>query len=264
MACRFRLCRDIMLWPFDVTGAEYFSTAGALQALGVPVGSDVVAGLQAVADPPQRRAARRGTRRMPRPRTKPETWFAGCRTSELPIYLVGAESDGIALYEQTVSPIASRRLLSLSRRFRRSGGDRAHRTIACSRSDSTRRFAVSERQPGLSRLGTASGIFRVSAQVPWHQSGRTRSNVMPRLRSKSVDILFAFDEHNSRLAAAVRPDIFSLYTAPAINLFEKTSDRIPDQVEHPRISRGARPQSLSRIRAASGAGSLRAFPGGEG
>ena len=52
-------------------------------------------------------------------------------------------------------------------------------------------------------------------------------SVMPRLRSKSIDIVFAFDEHNSRLAAAVRPDTFRLYTAPAINLFEKTSDRIP-------------------------------------
>src|SRR5262249_33100623 len=46
-------------------------------------------------------------------------------------------------------------------------------------------------------------------------------------RSKSIDVVFAFDQHNSRLAAAVRPETFSLYTAPAINLFEKTSDRIP-------------------------------------
>lgn len=36
-------------------------------------------------------------------RTKPETWFAGCRVSELPIYLSGAESDAIALYEQLIS-----------------------------------------------------------------------------------------------------------------------------------------------------------------
>ena len=29
------------------------------------------------------------------------------------------------------------------------------------------------------------------------------------------------------MAATVRPDMFSLYTAPAVNLFEKTTDRIP-------------------------------------
>ncbi len=51
--------------------------------------------------------------------------------------------------------------------------------------------------------------------------------IMPRLRSKSVDIVLAFDKHDARLAASVRADTFSLYTAPAINLFEKTSDRIP-------------------------------------
>jgi len=39
--------------------------------------------------------------------------------------------------------------------------------------------------------------------------------------------VFAFDELNARLAAAVRPETFALYAAPAINLFEKSTDRIP-------------------------------------
>ena len=30
-------------------------------------------------------------------------WFAGCRTTELPVYLCGAESDAVALYEQIFS-----------------------------------------------------------------------------------------------------------------------------------------------------------------
>jgi type VI secretion system protein ImpG len=51
--------------------------------------------------------------------------------------------------------------------------------------------------------------------------------VMPRLKAKTVDVLFAFDEVNARLAAAVQPEMFALYAAPAINLFEKTTDRIP-------------------------------------
>jgi type VI secretion system protein ImpG len=51
--------------------------------------------------------------------------------------------------------------------------------------------------------------------------------IMPQLRSKSVDIVLAFSEQNSRLSAAVEPKAFSLYTAPAINLFEKTTDRVP-------------------------------------
>ena len=48
----------------------------------------------------------------------------------------------------------------------------------------------------------------------------------PRLKAKTIDLVFAFDEVNARLAAAVHPGMFSLYTAPAINLFEKTTDRV--------------------------------------
>jgi type VI secretion system protein ImpG len=53
------------------------------------------------------------------------------------------------------------------------------------------------------------------------------NEVLPQIKSKTVDILFAFDEINTRLAAAVQPAMFALYAAPAINLFEKTTDRIP-------------------------------------
>jgi type VI secretion system protein ImpG len=50
--------------------------------------------------------------------------------------------------------------------------------------------------------------------------------IMPQLKAKTVEIILAFDEANARLSAAVRPGMFALYTAPAINLFEKTTDRI--------------------------------------
>jgi type VI secretion system protein ImpG len=51
--------------------------------------------------------------------------------------------------------------------------------------------------------------------------------IMPRLEAKTFDVIIAFDEVNSRLAAAVRPEAFSLYSAPAVNLFEKRLDRVP-------------------------------------
>ena len=59
--------------------------------------------------------------------------------------------------------------------------------------------------------------------------------IMPHLRSKTVDILFVFGELNPRLSSVVKPAMLSLYTAPAINLFEKTTDRIaikPNQHEY--------------------------------
>lgn len=50
---------------------------------------------------------------------------------------------------------------------------------------------------------------------------------MSRLKAKTVDVIFVFDEVNTRLPAAVQRQMFALYAAPAVNLFEKTTDRIP-------------------------------------
>src|SRR5215203_2223807 len=99
VACRYRLTSDIALWPFDVVSAEYFKTPGSLQALGLPVGPDAVAGMRLTLT---HRTATRIEDDLPDaqvPKT-PSAWFAGCRTTELPIYLVGNEADAIALYEQ--------------------------------------------------------------------------------------------------------------------------------------------------------------------
>src|ERR1700693_5648662 len=43
---RYRLCGDITIWPFELAGAEYFSSPAPLQALGLSVGSEVLAGMR--------------------------------------------------------------------------------------------------------------------------------------------------------------------------------------------------------------------------
>jgi type VI secretion system protein ImpG len=224
LACRFRLCRDIVLWPFDVIGAEYFSSAGALPALGVPVSSDAVAGLRIS-------LTHRGAARLDEEiadteaRAKPEMWFAGCKTSELPIYLAGAESDAIALYEQIFA--------NCSGVYFRYLDDFGDPVVIRAPNDCIQQVGFNEQDslfPGDDRVFRGSELLREYFVFPRKFLGFnlvSLRNIMSRLRSKSVDILFAFDQHNARLAAAVRADLFSLYTAPAVNLFEKTSDRIP-------------------------------------
>src|SRR5215471_12870813 len=46
IACRYRLCAPITTWPFEIVGAEYFSSPAPLQALGAPIGSEVLAGMR--------------------------------------------------------------------------------------------------------------------------------------------------------------------------------------------------------------------------
>jgi type VI secretion system protein ImpG len=213
-----------VLWPFDVTGAEYFSTAGALQALGVPVGGDVIAGLRLSLT---HRTSARLDDELPDAdaRTKPETWFAGCRLNDLPIYLSGAESDAIALYEQLIS--------NCSGVYFRHLDDFGDPVVIRAPQDCVQQVGFDENDslfPNDNRIFSGSELLREYFVFPRKFLGINLTGlrgVMPRLRSKSVDIVFAFDEHNTRLAAAVRSDTFRLYTAPAINLFEKTSDRIP-------------------------------------
>jgi len=223
LACRFRLCGDIVLWPFDVRGAEYFLTAGPMQALGVPVERDAIAGLRLSLT---HRMAARGEDEIKDEdaRSKPEFWFAGCRTTELPVYLCGAEDDAIALYEQIIG-----NCIGVYFRFLDDYGDPV---VIKMPAESVKQIGFDEEDalfPIDNRVFRGSELLREYFAFPRKFLGfrltRLRE-VMPRLRNKSVDIVFAFNEQNSRLSAAVEPKAFSLYTAPAINLFEKTTDRV--------------------------------------
>jgi type VI secretion system protein ImpG len=223
LACRFRLCSDIVLWPFDLRGAEYFLTAGPMQALGIPVERDVIAGLRLSLT--HRMAARSEDEITDEDaRTKPEFWFAGSRTTELPVYLVGAEDDAIALYEQIIG-----NCVGVYCRYLDNYGDPVvHKMPA----GCVKQVGFEEEDslfPVDNRVFRGSELLREYFTFPRKFLGFRiveLREMMSRLRSKSIDIVFAFNEQNSRLSAAVEPKAFSLYAAPAINLFEKTTDRV--------------------------------------
>ncbi len=223
VSCRFQLCGDIVLWPFDLRATEYYLTAAPLQALGVPVERDAVSGLRLSLT--HRMVARLEDEITEEAaRTKPEFWFAGCRTEELPIYLCGAEDDAVAIYEQIIG-----NCIGVYVRYLDDYGDPVAIRLP---SGAVAQIGFDEEEalfPIDNRVFRGAELLREYFTFPRKFLGfkltRLRE-IMPRLRSKSIDIVFAFDEQNSRLAAAVEPKAFSLYTAPAINLFEKTSDRI--------------------------------------
>jgi type VI secretion system protein ImpG len=224
VACRYRLASDVVLWPFDVTGAEYYTTPGALQALGLAVGHDVLSGLRLSLT---HRTVPRRDDEMPEAesRKKPETWFAGCRAAELPIYLLGAESDAIALYEQIVSDCAGVHFRYLD--------EFEDPVVVPAPKDCLRQVGFDEKDalfPNDNRIFRGFDYLREYFMFPrkflaFRIIGLAKA--MPKLKAKSVDILFAFNKVTERLAAAVEPGMFSLYSAPAVNLFEKSTDRIP-------------------------------------
>ncbi len=223
IACRYRLCSDIVLWPFDVTSAEYYPNPSPFQALGLAIGHEVLAGLRISLT---HRVAARLDNEMSdtESRKKPETWFAGCRLNDLPIYFLGAEADAVALYEQVISDC-----VGVYFRYLDDFGDPV---IVRAPRDCIRQIGFEDDDallPNDNRIFRGFDFLREYFMFPRKFMGFRLvglNAVMPKLKAKSVDLLITFDEVTARLAAAVRSEMFALYAAPAINLFEKTTDRI--------------------------------------
>jgi type VI secretion system protein ImpG len=223
IACRYRLCGDITIWPFELSAAEYYSSPAPMQALGVSVGGEVLAGLRLTLthrstarseDEPSEADAQK----------KPELLIAGCRISQLPLYFVGGEADSVALYEQLFAHcrgIYFRHLDQFGNPVIFEAPRECLQQIGFEPDDTL--FARDH------RVFEGFDLLREYFAFPRKFLGCRLTGInefLSRIMARTVEIVFAFDELNARLAAAVRPDSFAIYAAPAINLFEKTTDRI--------------------------------------
>jgi type VI secretion system protein ImpG len=223
IACRYRLCGDITVWPFELSAAEYYSSPAPMQALGVSVGGEVLAGLRLTLthrstarseDEPSEAEAQK----------KPELLIAGCRISQLPLYFVGGEADSVALYEQLFAHcrgIYFRHLDQFGNPVIFEAPRECLQQIGFEPDDTL--FARDH------RVFEGFDLLREYFAFPRKFLGCRLTGInefLSRIMARTVEIVFAFDELNARLAAAVRPDSFAIYAAPAINLFEKTTDRI--------------------------------------
>ncbi len=224
IACRFTLAEPINLLPFDIVNAEYFPSAGPLQALIPGVGVDCAASLRLqltvraaarLEDEPDDKEAQ----------ARPELRFSSCRVKSLRFHLLGLEADAVALYEQLFAHCRG-----VYFRILDAFGDPV---VAPGHTGMIRQIGFEESEtliPNDSRLFRGFDFLREYFAFPTRFLGFDLTGlgaVAPRLNAKTVDILLAFDDVDPRLAAAVRKDSFALYAAPGVNLFEKRLDRIP-------------------------------------
>ena len=188
-------------------------------------------------------------------RKHPETWFAGCRTADLPIYLLGAESDAIALYEQLISDC-----IGVYFRYLDEFGDPV---IVPAPKNCVAQIGFDDDDalfPNDNRIFRGFDFLREYFMFPRKFLGFKLTGLSAIDAEAEGEIgrrAVRFRRSDREAAAAVQPAMFALYAAPAINLFEKTTDRIPIKVEFSRISRRSRPQPLSRLRTAPDLGCLR-------
>jgi type VI secretion system protein ImpG len=223
IACRFALAAPIAIWPFEIVSAEYFGAPGPLQALGLPVGADCSAGLRL------QLTVRSAERIEDEPResesqARPELRFSACRVKDLTVHLLGHEADAVALYEQMFAHCRG-----VYFRYLDSFGD----PVVVSDENVTLKQIGFEEDVAL--IASDKRVFRGFDFLREYFTFSRRflgfslqglAAVAPKLAAKTVDVVFVFNDVNSRLAAAVRKEFFALYAAPAVNLFEKTLDRI--------------------------------------
>lgn len=224
VACKFRLASSIKLWPFEVSGAEFFPAPGALQALGLETGRDIMGGMQLTLL--RRSAATLDNEPDDKDAEgKPDLLVAACRASELTFHLTGNEADSIRLYEKLFGhckAIHFRYLDEFGDPVLIAAPDGCLQQIGFDFADAL--FARDR------RVFRGFDLLRELFVFPQKFLGfrlTGLSRILPRIASRSVDIIFSFDQSDGRLPSTVRTGSFALYAAPAVNLFEMQASRVP-------------------------------------
>lgn len=224
VACRYRLNTDVTLWPFELTAAEYVASIAPLQALGLPLGAEVVAGLK-LSLAGRTAASAEDEVSDEQAAKQPDLWLSACRAKDLPIHMVGGQADAVALYEQIFA-----NCVGLFFRYVDGSGTPV---VLRAPQDSIQPVGFDEDEallPNDKRIFRGYDLLREYFMFPRKFLGFRLANlgqILPKLNARCVDVLFAFRESHARLGAAVKRSTFALYAAPAVNLFEKTTDRVP-------------------------------------
>ena len=224
VACRFRLAGDITLWPFEITHAAFLPTPAALQALGLESGPEIMAGVQISL---RRRTAARleDEPSDEQARLKPDILIAKCRTSELPVQLICNEQDAVRIYE-----ILFGHCRGIYFRYLDEFGDPVFVRAPDECLQQVGMTPQEQLLPHEKRVFRGFDLLYELFLLPQKFLGfrlTALARVIPKIASRNVDIVFAFDRSDARLASVVRAGVFSLYTAPAVNLFELSTARVP-------------------------------------
>ncbi|KZM48288.1 type VI secretion system baseplate subunit TssF [Labrenzia sp. OB1] len=224
--CRFTLSAPITLTPLELTTARYLSSAAQISGLGADMAEDkrARAGLSItfthrMSEDPENEVSADDALK------KPEYQVAGCRIDELPVRLIGPVDLAAKVYEQIFGHTIALYLRT----------EDAYGQVSLQRMpvDAIRQLGFDEEDALLRndrRMFTGFDYLRDYFNFPRSFLGFRLTGLrrhLDRVKAKSFDLVFVFDETETRLAAHVERKIFSLHSAPAVNLFERQTDRVP-------------------------------------
>jgi type VI secretion system protein ImpG len=221
VACRFRLRRDLELWPLHIEQAEYYAAPAPLQALGLDVAQGTMAGM--------RLSLRRLSAAPGSPKAnnggKPEGPVKDLRVDELPVHILGAQGDAVAIYEQL---FANCRRISL--RYLDSFGD-AH--LVAAPLDMIDQIGFGEEEilaENDDRVFAGFNLLLDFFAFPEKFLGfrlKGLRRLLSQIDAPAFDVIFEFTTAVPRLQSVLRPSMFALYTVPIANLFEMNCSRVP-------------------------------------
>lgn len=230
VSCRFRLSAPLTLLPLEIDKADYLSSAGQVQSLGVEVTPETAAGLRI-------RFNRRTTNVKPGAATKLASKpapISQIKFDTLPVYLAGHLADIIAVYEQLFADC--RRVVV---RYLDERGDPVFVPVPPGFLEQVG-FGDDERLfPEDDHMFSGFSLLREFHILPQKYLGFRLNGLMrvfPKIPAESFDVIFEFETANPRLAPLVKSELFRLYSAPAVNLFEERSSRVKiDGTQHEHI-----------------------------
>jgi type VI secretion system protein ImpG len=221
--CRFRLSAPLQLWALELIGAEYCIGSAPLQALGIPVGTDTISGLRLTL------TLRTAAKPEDEPKgkdiaTRPEAQFRTCLVRKLPIHLVGAEGEASAIYEHVIGRRTGVWLRYLD--------EQENPYVIRAAQDDVEQVGFSLADallPSDDRIFRGFDLLREYFMFPRKFLAfalQLREEYLRQIPTNKIDVVIGFHEINTSLAAAVQREMFALYAAPAVNLFELSTDRV--------------------------------------
>ncbi|MGD1924304.1 MAG: type VI secretion system baseplate subunit TssF [Paracoccaceae bacterium] len=233
ISCRYRLACEIAIFPLTMVKTEYVSAVAAIEALNVTVPREALGGLRLGF---RVRSARLLEAEPPLEQTedKPKTWAKGLKIPYLRIHCTGNEAQAVALYEQIFG-----HTVKLALRWK--GHDQKWRTKTLPIEDVLEQIGFGDDEalyPIDHRVFRGFDYIRDYFTFPQKFLGFSLKNFgkyLDDVESPEFELIFVFDEVNPRLSSTVDESSFGLFCASAINLFEKTCDRVflrPNEFEY--------------------------------
>ena len=224
VACRYKLTSEITLWPIDLANAEFLAQRASVAALGIEAGADIGSGLVLTL----RRRSQALLENEPVDEAaalKPELLLSACKTDELVFRLTAAVQDSVRLYEKLFANCRG-----IYVRYPDAFGNPVLRQLPLTCLQQIGLDHNDALWPAETRMFKGFDLLREMFVLPEKFLGFRLTGlrgVLPGIAARQAEFVFVFDRPDARLPAVVRPRMFSLYAAPAVNLFEMQASRVP-------------------------------------